>query len=259
MNHWKRTAAVLCAALAISAGNTSFAKTVVMPETQLQVLTENAMTYNGWLSQPARDRHAKDWRYAVTDLDHNGRLEILKLKCGWMEGGPVLICREIDKGGDRLRRDNVPVENVFDGQAPAPDLTASEGETNRPVVLYDAKKDLYHYIFRETVYHGEFESVTTKYALTLSEGKLYVEPLAHHRWEMSGMDGTVTNSYYLPAHYGSTAIDLPHYNDIEQQVFPECEVRGVALWWQSAEDLQHAVSLGRLKEALAQSYSSFAQ
>ena len=247
---FKKTAAALCAALALSAS--AFAAPLA-PEAQIDALTQTAMTYNGWFVLPERDRNADLWNYALADLDHNGRLEVLKVRRDWAEGGPMLLCKELSADGSRLQG-----ETAFDGTA-APDLLATSDTSGQALVLYDAEKNLYHYIFRATVYHTEYESVTTKYALTFSNGVLQVSPLAHYHWTLSGRDGGVTERYSLPQRDGGADIDVTRYNDIENEAFPGCEMRGVAFWWQSAEALKNAASLGRLREALAQSYSSFAQ
>lgn len=250
MHFFKKTAAALCAALALSAGASA---APLSPEAQIDVLTQNAMTYNGWFVLPERDRNADTWTYAMADLDHNGRLEVLKVRRGWAEGGPMLLCKELSADGSRLQG-----EVALDG-TPVPDLLSTSDTSGQALVLYDTEKNLYHYIFQATEYHGEYESVTTKYALTLSGGTLHVAPLAHYQWNLSGRDGGVTTRYFLPEQGGGAEIDVTRYNDAENEAFPNCEMRGVAFWWQSAEALKTAASLGRLRDALTQSYLSFAQ
>lgn len=251
MQIFKKTAAALCAALTVSAA--AFA-TPLAPELQIDALAKTAMVYKGWFVLPEREKNSDVWSYAIADLDHNGRLEVLKVRRGWVEGGPRLLCEELSADGTRLRG-----EVALDHTA-VPDLLATSDTSGQALVLYDAEKNLYHYIFKETVYHTEYESITTKYALTFSDGVLHVSPLAHYQWNLSGYEGGVTEHYYLPKRGSDVGVEIgvARYNDIENEEFPGCEVRGVAFWWQSAEALKHAASLGRLREALAQSYSSFA-
>ncbi|MBO4852631.1 MAG: hypothetical protein J5477_03280 [Schwartzia sp.] len=246
----KKTAAALCAAMTFSAG--AFAAPLA-PELQIDVLTKTAMVYNGWFVLPEREKNSDEWSYAIADLDQNGRLEVLKVKPGWVEGGPRLLCKELTEDGSRLLG-----EIALDHTA-VPDLLATSDTSGQALVLYDAKKNLYHYIFKETVYHTEYESITTKYALTFSDGTLLVSPLAHYQWILSGREGGVTERYYLPKGDSDVGMEIgvARYNDIENEAFPGCEVRGVAFWWRSAKELKEAASIGRLRDALAQSYSSF--
>lgn len=250
MNIIKKTTVALCAALTLSGA--ASAEPLPLDE-QFQALAKTAMVYNGWFVLPERDKNVDAWRYAITDLDHNGRLEVMKAKHSWAEGVPSLLVKELNEDGSRLQG-----EIALSGTA-VPDILATSDPSAPILVLHDAKNDLYHYIFQETIYHTEYESVTTKYALTFSKGTLYIVPLACFQWNLSGMDGSVTNRYYLPKQDGDveTEIDVTRYNTIEQEEFPGCEVQSVALWWRSPEELKEAASYARLKDALAQSYSSF--
>ena len=250
MYFFKKTAAALCAALAISAVASA---APLAPEQQIDILTKTAMVYDGWFVLPERDKNSDAWRYAVTDLDRNGSLEVLKVKRGWVEGGPRLLVGELKEDGNGLRG-----EIALDG-APVPDILATDDTSGQVSVLYDAKNNLYYYIFQETVYHGEFESVTTKYELTFSDGTLYVSPLAHFQWNLSGYDGTVKKRYYLPKRESgvSKEIDAARYENIEREEFPGCEAKSVTFLWRSAEDLKTAASNGELKKSLAESFACF--
>ena len=252
MNTPKKIAAALCAAMALSAA--AFAATLA-PDAQIDVLTKTAMVHDGWFVLPEREKSADEWRYAITDLDRNGRLEVLKVRRGWAEGGSMLLCKELSEDGSRLRGETAL------NDARVPDILSTDDATGQPIAtLYDAKNNLFHYIFREIEYHGEYESVTTKYALTFSDGVLRVSPLAHFHWTLSGYDGSVTKNYYLPAQGGGLGveIDAARYENIERTAFPDCEARNVVFSWKSAEDLKNAASEGRLKEALAASFARFA-
>ena len=119
---------------------------------------------------------------------------------------------------------------------------------------------IYHYIFEATVYHGEYESLTTKYALTFSDGTLLVSPLAHCQWNLSGYDGSSTKRYFMPfrGRDAGKEISAARYETIQIEEFPDCEYRGVTFLWRSSEDLKTAASNGELKNSLAASYASFA-
>ena len=95
----KKTAAALCAALTISAA--AFAAPLA-PELQIDILTKTAMVYDGWFVLPEREKNSDEWRYAITDLDRNGRLEVVKVRRGWAEGGPRLLVKELTGDGKGL-------------------------------------------------------------------------------------------------------------------------------------------------------------
>ena len=244
----KKIAAALCAALAISA-----AASAATPERQVETLAKTAMVHDGWFVLPERDRDADLWRYAIADLDRNGRLEVVKVKRGWAEGGPKLLVKELEKDGERLRGE------VDFGGGRIPDILATSDTSGQVPVLFDAKNNLCHYIFQETVYHGEFESVTTKYALTFSGGTLRVQPLARFHWNLSGYDGSVKTRYDLPdlGEGSGGDIDAARYETIEREAFPGCETRTATFLWRSAEDLKTAASNGELRQALADSFACF--
>ena len=252
MHFLKKTAAALCAALTVSVGASA---APLAPEQQIDILTKTAMVYDGWFVLPERDKNSDLWTYAITDLDRNGRLEVLKVRRGWAEGGPLLAVKELGEDGRSLIG-----EVALDGTA-VPDILARTENYGQPTsVLYDANNKIYHYIFEATVYHGEYESLTTKYALTFSDGTLLVSPLAHCQWNLSGYDGSSTKRYFMPfrGRDAGKEISAARYETIQKEEFPDCEYRGVTFLWRSAEDLKTAASNGELKKSLAESYARFA-
>ena len=178
MNLFKKTA-VLCAALAVSA----VASAAPTPDRQIEILTNSAMVYDGWFVLPERDKNSDLWTYAITDLDRNGRLEVLKVRRGWAEGGPRLLVKELTGDGKGLAGE-IALAGI-----PVPDILATQDPSGQPLTtLYDAKNNLYHYIFQENVYNTEYELTTTKYALTFADGMLYVTRLASYEKIMSGVN-----------------------------------------------------------------------
>ncbi len=249
----KKTAAALCAALALSAA--AFAAPLA-PELQIDILTKTAMVHDGWFELPERDKHCDAWQYAITDLDHNGRLEVLKARYGWVEGGHRLLCKELTEDGSELKGE------IALGYTALPDILATNDPSVQPLTtLYDAKNNLYHYIFQETVYHTEYESITTKYALTFSDGTLYISPLACAQLNLSGYDGSNTLRYYLPQRGNEAVktIDADRFNKIEMEEFPGCTPKLVVFRWMSATDLKNAASEGQLRKTLGQSFATFDQ
>ena len=99
MKMLKKAAAALCAAMTLSAA--AFAAPLA-PELQIDALAKSAMVYDGWFVLPERDKNCDAWMYAITDLDRNGRLEVLKVRRGWAEGGPLLAVKELGEDGRSL-------------------------------------------------------------------------------------------------------------------------------------------------------------
>ena len=248
----KKAAAALCAALTISAAASA---APLAPELQVDTLAKTAMVHDGWFVLPERDKNCDAWQYAITDLDHNGRLEVLKARHGWVEGGPMLLVRELSEDGSRMQGE---ISHLFSS---IPDILATEDPSVQPLTtLYDAKDNTYHYIFTETVYHTEYEMITTKYALTFADGMLYVTRLASYEKIMSGYDGSTRERCYLPQQGNDAVveIDAARYDRIELEEFTGCTPKPVAFRWMSAEDLKNAAADGRLRESLGQSYVQFA-
>lgn len=249
----KKTAAALCAALTLSAA--AYAEPVAT-ERQIDMLTKTAMIHDGWFVLPERDKNANEWRYTITDLDRNGRLEVLKVRRGWAEGGPMLMVKEVAADGKGL------VGEVDLGGIPVPDILATQDPSGQPLTtLYDPNANRCHYIFQENVYHTEYELITTKYALTFFDGTLHVKPLASYEKIMSGYDGSTKERYYLLTKDGieGADIDAARYAKIEQEAFPGCEPLLIVFRWRSAEALKAAASQGYLKESLAETFTHFAQ
>ena len=127
------------------------------------------------------------------------------------------------------------------------------------VVVNNAGVCYHKDIFEATVYHGEYESLTTKYALTFSDGTLLVSPLAHCQWNLSGYDGSSTKRYFMPfrGRDAGKEISAARYETIQKEEFPDCEYRSVTFSWRSAGDLKTAASNGELKKSLADSFACF--
>ena len=81
MTKAKKIISALFASLAISA---TACAAEFAPSGQIQVLARmvNHGQDGGWFVRPENDVNWNRWFYAVTDLDHDGRLEIFKAKKG---------------------------------------------------------------------------------------------------------------------------------------------------------------------------------
>lgn len=224
---------------------------------QLQILARTAKAENGWFVQPTQDKEWNKWHYAVTDLNHDGNLEILMAKAGSFDGTQELRCEELNEG-KWTRHGGIHLV----GGSHIPDILTSE-EAGKFTVLYvyDAQKKRYIYLFTETIMHGEFEAVHTRYALWLN-GVLQVEELGFSTWQLSGYDGSVKQHYYLPCWRangteGAQRISVKRYAQLGKERFPNCVEQTVKIKWIKAEDLWPLITSGKSYTMLEDSFVLF--
>lgn len=198
---------------------------------QTELLARTGTGKGGWFVEPSQDVDWEKWHYAVTDLNHDGTLEILKAKSGFYEGTPCLVCEELT-GPDGQRRS--AALNLA-GSAHVPDLLSSE-DAGQAKVIYDGKNKRYYYIFAETIMHGEFASDTSQYALCLVDGDLFIVELAVKNWQLSGKDGTVKEKYYISEPL-KKEVSARRYNNILKERFPGALAKEGKIHWLSAKEL----------------------
>ena len=222
---------------------------------QLQILARTAKAENGWFVQPTQAADWNKWHYAVTDLNHDGNLEILLAKEGSFDGTQELRCEEFNEG-KWTRHGGIHLV----GGSHMPDILTGE-ETGQFTVLYDAREKRYVYLFTETIMHGEFEAVHTRYAIWLN-GVLQVEELGFSTWQLSGYDGSVKQYYYLPqwrgtATEGAQKISTKRYAQLAKERFPNCVEQTAKIKWIKAEDLWPSIKSGKAYTMLEDSVDVF--
>lgn len=224
---------------------------------QLEILARTAKAENGWFVQPTQAADWNKWHYAVTDLNHDGNLEILLAKAGSFDGTQELRCEEFNEG-KWTRHGGIHLV----GGSHMPDILTGE-EYGQFTVLYDAQKKRYIYLFTETIMHGEFEAVHTRYAIWLN-GVLQVEELGFSTWQLSGYDGSVKQHYYLPqwrtaATEGAQRIGAKRYAQLAKERFPNCVEQTAKIKWIKAEELWPLITSGKAYNRLDDSFAVFTQ
>jgi hypothetical protein len=222
---------------------------------QLDILARTAKAENGWFVQPTQDKDWNKWHYAVTDLNHDGNLEILMAKAGSFDGTQELRCEELNEG-KWTRHGGIHLV----GGSHMPDILTSE-EAGQFTVLYDAQKKRYIYLFTETIMHGEFEAVHTRYALWLN-GVLQVEELGFSTWQLSGYDGSVKQHYYLPrwratSTEGAQRISSKRYAQLAKEQFSNSVEQSAQIKWIKAEELWPLVKNSKPYNLLEDSFAVF--
>lgn len=262
MTKGKKILSALLASLAISA---TAAASSFTPSEQVRVLAQMADSgqEGGWFVSPGKDANWNRWFYAVTDLDHDGRLEIFKAKRRGEGIAPEIRCEELNDNCDGR------TWGLFlAGGSDVPDIMTSEAAT-APSVLYEAADNRYNYIFLDSRRGGEeSEFITTKYALTL-RGDLQVEELAFMEEKMaSPYSDMAERQFFLPgwlkveAESGQTGtpeeIDAERYANIAQERFPNAEKSFAQISWYRAEEIQKIIGSAELPKVLESSYNAFA-
>ncbi|BAL84954.1 hypothetical protein SELR_pSRC101470 (plasmid) [Selenomonas ruminantium subsp. lactilytica TAM6421] len=217
---------------------------------QIDILAETGTGNDGWFVEPARDEKWGKWYYAVTDLNHDGNLEILKAKSGFYDDRPCLECEELT--GQKGQRRKAVINPA--GSAHVPDVLSSES-SGKPIVIKEKGSKRYYYIFEEIVMHGEFESDTSKYAVCL-DGDLFIAELATKNWRLSGKDGSVRNRYYISDPL-KEKVSEKRYNNIVRERFPGAVEKAGKIQWLSAGDVWVSIGKGNIGELLKKSYCNF--
>ena len=262
MTKGKKIISALLAGLALSA--TVCAAPRAASE-QIQVLAEtvNSGQEGGWFVPPERDANWNRWFYSVTDLDHDGRLEIFKAKRGGDGIAPELRCEELNESGAGRSWGL-----YFAGGSDVPDIMTSEAATC-PTMIHEQGSDDYHYIFISSKKEDgdEWDYTDTKVALTL-HGDLIIEDLAFMKVKMAepGSD-MATRKFFLPgwlkveAESGQTGtpeeIDVQRYADIELARFGVEMGHPAQISWYRAEEIQKLIGLAELPHVLESSYKVF--
>ncbi|MBP3690521.1 MAG: hypothetical protein J6I74_04275, partial [Schwartzia sp.] len=153
--------AAILASLAISA-TAAAAPRSASEQIQIFAETANSGQEGGWFVSPEKDANWNRWFYAVTDLDHDGRLEIFKAKRGGEGIAPEIRCEEFNENGGRTW-------GLFlAGGSDVPDIMTNESAAE-PRVFYERADDRYHYIFvsSKELDEDEWDYVDTTVAVTL--------------------------------------------------------------------------------------------
>ena len=224
---------------------------------QLDIMARTANGEKGWFVQPAQDKEWNKWHYAVTDLNHDGNLEILLAKEGSFDGTQELRCEEFNEG-KWTRHGGIHLV----GGSHMPDILTGE-EYGQFSVLYVAKEKRYVYLFTETIMHGEFEAVHTRYAVWLNS-VLQVEELGYSTWQLSGYDGSVKQYYYLPRWRtaeteSAQRISADRYVHLARERFPDSVEQTAQIKWIKAGALWSALKSGKAYKELNDSFNVFAQ
>lgn len=209
-------------------------------EKQIDVIMNNIDTWN--LSTD-EDIYAP-YGYAITDLDQNGRLEIIASSC---QGTGIYTYSNYYEVNEGLNGLNKIERNVEEG--------SSEADIMLPTVkvFIDKVANEYHYIFDDLVKASAAEYYENKQDIVLKNGRLYEKTIAYRNTVYTDSNPNVTLK-----DANNKEITAEDYALIENKLFSNLELKFANIEWVSTTDVDFSsVSGDELKNKLIESYEKF--
>jgi hypothetical protein len=204
---------------------------------QIQLIVDNVSL---WRSDGENELYS----YAVTDMDNNGRLEIISSSCQGTGFYTYSDVWEVNEGLDGL---TLCKQERMEGESQADIIVQSVP------VYYDAGGNIYYYVFDDLIKNGAAEYYENKRAITLRNGQFTESFLAYKTTVFTDSNLTVT---YTDA--DETPISEEEYNGIADKVFADMEKKQANIQWITDESAQ-LQSIGETKmfKMLEESYRGF--
>ena len=170
-----------------------------------------------------------EWRYTVTDLDHNGKLEFVAAFQNPDNLATGLKVWTVSDDMSALEECRLAVE---EGES-FPDFLTDMADT-----FHDTKTDTWYYLCYDNVVGGENEYSTYKTAVTLKEKELsYTTFAAEHAVVVYGLRHV---SYTDDK---GVAISAEQFNDAGLNSFPGAEKSNTSFEWMTAEKIKSLTGL----------------
>lgn len=209
-------------------------------EKQLQVIADN---YE-W-SCPKSDYICR--RFSVTDLDQNGRLELIVSRLegsGWYTYSDYY---EVNKELNGLTL----LEGINGGDKSQADIM-----TDRVSVYYDSYNKIYYYIYDDLVKDGIHYSYENKRAISLTDGKLSERILAYKNTydkDVSDLSASISCKDADGNEIGENEYDL-----IDEIIFADFVKKEAFFFWFDSNDLNYEkLSDNEIGAILQNSYNGF--
>ena len=205
--------------------------------TQIQLIADNISLWQG-------EADTEPYGYAVTDLDQNGRLEIISSSC---QGTGIYSYNniwEVNEACDELTL----LEKTIDEYTSQADILVESVP-----VYFDSGNNAYHYVFDDLTKNGAAEYYQNKRALCLQDGKLIERFLAYKTTMYHDSTPTVTCT-----DADTNPISEEDYQNIGDKVFSKMEKKQAAFYWITEENAGlYALKDTDIKSALKESYHGF--
>lgn len=179
------------------------------------------------------------WGFTVTDLDHNGLLEIISASVQGTGFYTYINAYEVNETGDGFTELQGPSDERTDS---APDIMVSTTP-----VYYDKDTGRYYYIFDDIIRNGMAEYYENKCAVSIVDGKWEETLLA-----MKHTIYTDADHYTITCTDGSgNTITEEQYDAIAQTVYAGLEQNEAEFDWQMTETAEFsALTTQQIREKL---------
>ena len=175
----------------------------------------------------------REWRYAVTDLDHNGLLELLAASQHQAERSTTLKIWEVSEKKDTVNECTV---NLAEGES-FPDILSENADT------YHDPDGSWSYLFYDNILLTDSDAITAKCAVTLRDRTLSYESFAFETVSVQNGQSTVR---YMDL--DGKEISPEDYNAAGNAAFAGTEKSSSNFGWFSYEE---AAEISCLKDSYA--------
>lgn len=171
-------------------------------EQQLKVIADH---YEEW----KRDEYATIYGYAITDFNHNGRLEIVASS---LEGSGLYTYTDIYEVTEDYKDIKLWETDYEEGESQVDIMDDSEINA-----YYDAATNTYHYLMYDYIRVNATEGIEGKRDIVFKDGKIIQNYLASNRVVV--LDDENTQNEYTNA--SGDIITEEEYNSIENEVYKD--------------------------------------
>ena len=208
-------------------------------ERQIQVIADSMDLWVGLTD------YGGIYQYTVTDLDQNGRLELIT---------------SINQGTGRFTYSSYyEINEVMDGLT-AYELARQEGDSEADImvdsvpVYYDSEHDIYHYIFDDYIRYSYTLSHENKRAISLKNGELSETILAYKTTQY--MDSSTTCTF---RDGNGNEISNDQYCNAADMIYPSFSKKEADFSWYLPKTDSPLVTMDRqeLIDVLMESYQGF--
>ncbi|MBQ4105842.1 MAG: hypothetical protein IJC86_05610 [Clostridia bacterium] len=212
---------------------------------QLSVIVDNI---NTWLMQV--EKGTTIYSYAVTDMDHNGRLEVIASQNYGAAASSTTesVFYEISEDEKSL----VKCDYTYEGESQA-DIMIESADCYE-----DRETGNFYYIFTDDSGNGFREIYNTKVAVCFADGKVTEQRLATKAAIIEGENEEPTITY---TDADGNAITEDEYKYIADEYFKDCKKTTASFGWKGFTYANHSQMTtygdSKLLEVLKDSYNKF--
>lgn len=208
-------------------------------EDQIAVIGKNLSTWSGEVEY-------SQYGYAVTDLNQNGRLEIVAATC--QGSGLYTDCNIYEVNDDCTGLTKLD-PHLQEGDS-WPDILVDQAD-----VYYDKSTDTYYYIIDDVLRVSMGESAVIKESVSISKTDIKITSLAT-QYNTADENGDLKSTYSLP---DETEITEKEFESIADKTYADFEKKTVNFSWQTYNTNNDILKLSddKLISVLKNSFDGF--